>query len=169
MSVTLRLLCSTDIECLLAQFAAQGWDKPREVLEGYLGEQESGERTVVVAESWGEVAGYVTLLPRVKYAVPFRGREISEIMDFIVFEKFQRRGIGALLLDQVEKMAAELADEVCLGVGLHCGYGAAQRVYAKRGYVPEGSGVWAGNVPAPAYGMVENGDELVLYLSKKLR
>lgn len=31
-------------------------------------------------------------------------------------------------------MAAETSDTVCLGVGLHSGYGAAQRMY-----VPDGS------------------------------
>jgi len=30
-------------------------------------------------------------------------------------------------------MAAETSDTVCLGVGLHSGYGAAQRMYVLRG------------------------------------
>jgi len=34
----------------------------------------------------------------------------------------------------VEELAAETSDTVCLGVGLHSGYGAAQRMY-----VPDGS------------------------------
>lgn len=41
-------------------------------------------------------------------------------------------------------MAAETSDTVCLGVGLHSGYGAAQRMYVLRGYVPDA---------APACGM----------------
>lgn len=31
---------------------------------------------------------------------------------------------------------------VCIGVGLHAGYGSAQRMYVKRGYIPDGTGVW---------------------------
>ena len=54
----------------------------------------------------------------------------------------------------MEALAAETSDTVCLGVGLHSGYGAAQRMYVLRGYVPDGSGV--------------NDDELNLFLSKKL-
>ncbi len=42
----------------------------------------------------------------------------------------------------MEALAAETSDTVCLGVGLHSGYGAAQRMYVLRGYVPDGSGVW---------------------------
>lgn len=36
----------------------------------------------------------------------------------------------------------EYSSTICLGVGLHYGYGAAQRMYVKRGYIPDGSGVW---------------------------
>ncbi|WP_417419328.1 hypothetical protein [Hominenteromicrobium sp.] len=47
-----------------------------------------------------------------------------------------------LCKSSVEALAAETSDTVCLGVGLHSGYGAAQRMYVLRGYVPDGSGVW---------------------------
>lgn len=43
--------------------------------------------------------------------------------------------------DIAEQIAATYADIVYLGVGLHSGYGNAQRMYGKRGYVPDGSGV----------------------------
>ena len=29
-----------------------------------------------------------------------------------------------------------------LAVGVHSGYGAAQKIYVKREYIPDGSGVW---------------------------
>ena len=35
-----------------------------------------------------------------------------------------------------------VADVVSLAVGLHTGYGQAQRLYIKRGYIPDGTGVW---------------------------
>lgn len=44
-------------------------------------------------------------------------------------------------MDIAEKIAFERSDEVCIGVGLHGGYGSAQRMYVKRGYIPDGSGV----------------------------
>ncbi len=52
---------------------------------------------------------------------------------------------------------------------MKCGYGSAQRMYVKRGYIPDGSGVWYQNAVCPAYGPCANDDDLVLYLSKKLR
>ena len=68
-----------------------------------------------------------------------------------------------------EKVAARYGDTVYLGVGLHSSYGAAQRMYVKRGYVPDGSGAWYGETVCPAYADCRNDDDLVLYLSKKLR
>ena len=163
-NVIYRSAVHADIDCILAQFLAQYDNKPREVWETYLHEQESGERFVILAEVDGIIAGYVTLYPEAKDAVPFLGKSIPEIKDFNVFKKYQRRGIGTGLMDEIEKIAAGIADTVCLGVGLHAGYGAAQRMYVKRGYVFDGSGVWDGSVPAKPYSMVDNGDELVLYM-----
>jgi len=167
--VVCRSAIQSDIDSILAQFAAQNDNKPREIWNTYLREQENRERFVILAEADGEIAGYVTLLPKAKDAVPYLEKSIPEIKDFHVFKKFQRRGIGTVLMDRVEAVAAEIADAVCLGVGLHSGYGTAQRMYVKRGYIFDGSGIWDGSAPAKPYGMVLNGDDLVLFMSKKLR
>ena len=87
----------------------------------------------------GEAAGYATLLPGAE-AGPFVGKGWPEITDFNVLRKFQRRGIGNRILDTAEQLAARTSGQVVLGVGLHSGYGSAQRLYVKRGYVPDGSG-----------------------------
>ena len=42
-------------------------------------------------------------------------------------------------------------------------------MYAKRGYIPDGSGVWYRNRVCEPYTSCENDDDLILYLSKKLR
>ena len=168
-NITTRQAQAADISPILARFAEQGDNKQREVLDTYLREQESGERVVIIAEINGEIAGSVTLFPKAKDAVPYLGSDMPEIKDFNVFERFRRRGVGTALMDKIESIAAGIADTVCLGVGLHSGYGAAQRMYVKRGYIFDGSGVWDGSTPAKPYGMVENGDDLVLYMSKKLR
>ena len=101
---------------------------------------------------------------------PFAGTSIPELVDFGVLEKFRARGIGSKLMDVAERIAAERADTLCLGVGLHRGYGSAQRLYARRGYVPDGSGAWYRDAPcAPYEKLYAVDDDLVLYLSKKLR
>ena len=57
---------------------------------------------------------------------------------------------------------------ICIGVGLHSGYGSAQRMYVKRGYVPDGSGVWYRDKVCEPYEKCCNDDDLVLYLSKNI-
>jgi GNAT superfamily N-acetyltransferase len=90
-------------------------------------------------------------------------------VDFGVLEKFRRKGIGTRLMDVAEQIASEKADTVTLAVGLHSGYGSAQRMYVKRGYIPDGSGVWYDTSPAVPYQNYCNDDSLLLYFSKKLR
>lgn len=72
------------------------------------------------------------------------------------------------MMEIAEKTAAKYADAVYLGVGLHNGYGSAQRMYIKRGYIPDGSGVWYQDEICPPYKDCCNDDDLVLYLWKKL-
>ena len=57
--------------------------------------------------------------------------------------------------------------KVQLGVGLHSGYGSAQRIYIKRGYIPDGSGVWYNNEPLAQYADCKNDDELVLFMTER--
>jgi len=72
-------------------------------------------------------------------------------------------------MDVAEEIAGQYADMVWLGVGLHSGYGSAQRMYAKRGYIPDGTGVWYQDKPCAQYETeIVNDDDLVLFLSKSL-
>lgn len=132
----------------------------------YFLEQECGEREVLVAEVEGAVAGYITILPDAKQG-PFAGMA-PELSDFNVFEPFQNQGIGNLLLEEAEKRVRLISDKVTLGVGLHSGYGPAQRLYIKRGYIPDGTGVWYQNHQPAMNAVCEDIGELVLYLSKDL-
>ena len=86
-----------------------------------------------------------------------------------MFEPFRNQGIGNQLLEEAEKRVKLISDKVTLGVGLHLGYGPAQRLYIKRGYIPDGTGVWYRNKPLEMGASCQNDDDLVLYLSKDLQ
>ena len=161
----IRKMIESDIQYLSQGFINQGWPSREEILTRYLKEQESGEREVLVAEVEGAVAGYITILPDAKQG-PFAGMA-PELSDFNVFEPFQNQGIGNLLLEEAEKRVRLISDKVTLGVGLHSGYGPAQRLYMKRGYIPDGTGVWYRNQPLEMNATIQNNDDLVLYLSKE--
>ena len=156
----------SDIQDLSRGFISQGWPGREEILDRYFLEQESGEREVLVAEVEGAVAGYITILPDAKQG-PFAGMA-PELSDFNVFEPFQNQGIGNLLLEEAEKQVRLISDKVTLGVGLHSGYGPAQRLYIKRGYIPDGTGVWYQNHQPAMNAVCEDIGELILYLSKNL-
>ncbi len=166
--IVIRAMREEDVEIFVREEIAQGWDASPEKLETRLRDKKEKGAVPLVAEYCGEPAGYLTLYPDGKSG-PLGGMGLPMISDFNVLEKFRRKGIGSKLMDEAEKIAAEYADRVYLGVGLMSSYGAAQRLYAKRGYIPDGSGVWYGNAPCPDYAETVNDDELNLYLCKRLR
>ena len=163
---SIRKMQESDIKDLSRRFISQGWPGREEILARYFLEQECGEREVLVAEVEGALAGYITILPYAKQG-PF-AEIYPELSDFNVFEPFQNQGIGNLLLEEAEKRVRLISDKVTLGVGLHSGYGPAQRLYIKRGYIPDGTGVWYQNHQPAMNAVCEDIGELVLYLSKNL-
>ena len=76
--------------------------------------------------------------------------------------------LDVAVMDAAEALARQRSGEVCLAVGLHGGYGSAQRMYVKRGYVPDGSGAWYRDAPCAPYAPCANDDDLVLYMKKAL-
>ena len=166
-ALAIRKMFFEDIEGLSNAFIQQGWPGRREILKNYFLEQEAGERQVLVAVVGESLAGYITVIPLAKHG-PFAGL-YPELTDFNVFESFQKRGIGTALLNKAEQVAQNYSDVVSLGVGLHKGYGPAQRLYVGRGYIPDGSGVWFQNQLLTPYASCENNDELVLYFSKRAK
>ena len=162
----IRKMQTSDVKELSQGFINQGWPGREEILARYFLEQECREREVLVAEVGGTLAGYITILPCAKQG-PF-AEIYPELSDFNVFEPFQNQGIGNLLMEEAEKRVRLISDKVTLGVGLHSGYGPAQRLYIKRGYIPDGTGVWYQNHRPAMNAVCEDIGELVLYLSKNL-
>ncbi|MBQ8556683.1 MAG: GNAT family N-acetyltransferase [Clostridia bacterium] len=147
---------------------AQGWHVEVEKQEMRYRHQTEGKSVALIAEYQGTVAGYINVY-HAALDGPKAFRHLPEIVDFGVFIKFRRLGIGSRLMDTAEHVAAQKADAVCLGVGLHDGYGSAQRMYVKRGYIPDGSGVWYNGQVCGQYAPCCNDDDLIMYFSKKLR
>jgi len=164
--IIVRLLEEQDIQPISLAFTRIGWYKPVSLLEGYLAEQERGERVVLVAYSGDDVTGYVTVIWK-SYYPPFVEKGIPEINDLNVLPDFRRRGIASALLDEAERRIFEQSRIAGIGVGMHAGYGAAQRVYAIRGYVPDGLGISYQGVTVEPGQQVPVDDDLILYLTKE--
>lgn len=164
----IRRMRQPDARAFTDAEVAKGWHASVEKYETRLRHQAEGKAVALVAECGGQVAGYVSVYPNPERGA-FANRGIPEIVDLGVLERFRGRGVGGALMDAAESVASEYADAVCLAVGLHSGYGAAQRLYVKRGYVPDGSGVWSSDHVLAPYAACRNDDDLVLYLIKRFR
>jgi GNAT superfamily N-acetyltransferase len=165
--LNIREMTAADSQTVADAFAAQGWRKLAAQYQRYLAESAMGLRSALLAEVEGEFAGYVTIVWQSSHP-PFLEAGIPEIVDFNVLKKFQRRGIGSALLDEAERRIAAVSPVAGIGVGLTADYGAAQRLYARRGYIPDGNGIYQYH-QALRYGeTVTVDDGLALYLTKTL-
>ena len=167
-ALTIRNMAPSAASILYETYLSYGWHPSIETYESYYLEQQRGERIVFIAEHEGAVAGICTLVLRPSEG-PWAGLGIPEIVDLCVFFHLHKRGIGSRLLDVAEAEAARHADRACLAVGVHSGYGPAQRLYVRRGYNFDGSGVWYRGKQLEQYAPCVNDDDLLLFMSKPLK
>ena len=154
---------------LQASFDAQmGWRKPPGYFAGLLERQARGEVSLLLALNESAYLGHCYVVWRSAYP-GFRERGIPETKDLNVRPHYRRRGIGSALLDEAERRIAERSDLAGIGFGLYADYGAAQRLYIKRGYAPDGRGLHYGADPAVAGESYRVDDDLALYLVKSLQ
>lgn len=167
--VMIRDMEEADAQVFTNEEIAQGWNSDISKYLARLKDRAEGKCISLTAEYKGYQAGYVNVYIT-GLGGAYSGMGWPEIVDFGVLEKYQRRGIGNKLMDIAEQIASQYADTVWLGVGLHSGYGSAQRMYIKRGYIPDGTGVWYRDKPCKQYETeIANDDDLVLFLSKQLK
>jgi GNAT superfamily N-acetyltransferase len=134
----------------------------------YLTEQNQGLRLVLLAEAAGAIVGYGSLA-WVSQNPFFRRARIPEIQDLVVAEHYRGAGVGTRLVRALEDRARDAGClRVGIGVGLYRDYGAAQRLYWRLGFVPDGQGVSYKNVTAPPMSTVTVDDNLVLWLVRDL-
>lgn len=157
-SLLVRELKFEDISAIVEEEIRQGWHSTPDKYLQRLKDNEAGKSTALVAVYEGIPVGYVNV---------YWNKEWPEIVDFGVVERVQRQGIGTVLMDIAERLAFEKGDIVTLGVGLHAGYGIAQRMYAKRGYIPDGKGAYYDESVCTPYSSYCLDDSLLLKLWKK--
>ena len=164
--LVIRELDTDDVDPLSSAFAS--WPKPRDLFETYARRVAEGQLDVLVATVDSQPAGYLLIEPRSSYP-PFAAAGIPEIADFNVLHDHRRRGVGTALMDEAEHRVTRVSDVVGLGVGLYTDYGTAQRMYVRRGYLPDGAGVVLHGVPVEPGAQITLDDDPVLMFTKRLR
>ena len=144
--LSIREINSFDPPIIATTFSNQGWNKPESQYKQYLYDHQSGKRNVLIAElkqthNLSSFAGYLTIVWESEYP-SFRVQNIPEIVDFNVLIKYRRMGIGNALIDEAERRIAERSQIAGIGVGLTPDYGPAHILYIKRGYIPDGRGLF---------------------------
>lgn len=144
------------------------WNGGAAKWERYWREHQAGARTCLVAHDGRRVVAYASVVWTSQHA-PFAETGVPEIQDVVVAEDWRRRGVGERLMSACEALVRAAGHaEVGLGVGLYADYGAAQRLYVRRGYLPDGAGLTWNNKPAEPGAMVRVDDDLVLWLRRPL-
>jgi GNAT superfamily N-acetyltransferase len=165
---TFQFLTEHHISQLVEVFSKHNWPKPRTTFEQYFKEQQQGLRLIWVAYDKEQLAGYITLRWQSLYE-PFRKAGIPEIADLNVLPPFRHQGIASQLLEIAEREASKKSQTVGIGVGLYQDYGAAQKLYVKRGYVPDGLGVTYKYQSVTPGDSIPVDDDLVLWFTRKLK
>ena len=128
-------------------------------------EHEDGASTTILAFEGDRVIGSVTIRWHARYP-PFRDAGIPLIQHIEIAYHERGRGLGNQLLAQAEDQIAQRSPVAGLCVGIFDAYGRAQRLYAKRGFIPDGRGVCHGHTPLNEGATVTIGHDLLLWLTK---
>ena len=148
----------------LIEWVSDGEAEARKYLAGHAG----SEGASLIATGGFDVIGYVAIAWESNYA-GFRSRGIPLVHQIAVAGQLRRQGVATLLMDAAEQLARNRGIATLgITVGLFDEYGPAQRLYGRRGYIPDGRGVCRGQWPLSKGMQVTMDDDLIIWLTKDL-
>ncbi len=155
---------SESVVRFLIEWVSDGEAEARRYLAGHA--EPDGASLIAMAGS--DVIGYVAIVWESDYA-GFRSRGIPLLHQLAVAGPSQRQGVATLLMDAAEQLVRDRGIATLgITVGLFDEYGPAQRLYGRRGYIPDGRGVCRGQRPLSKGMEVTMDDDLIIWLTKDL-
>jgi GNAT superfamily N-acetyltransferase len=134
----------------------------------YLADHSEPEGASLIAVRGPDVLGYVAIVWESNYE-GFRSQGIPLLHQISVAEAYRRQGVATRLMDAAEGLARDRGfTALGITVGLFDEYGPAQRMYARRGYVPDGRGACRGKRPLRIGEQVTVDHDLIMWLTKEL-
>ena len=167
MGINVRTLQKEDIRLLAAAFSTYDKKKSDQLFERYYSEQKNGDLICLVANVENNDIGYLTICWKSSYE-SFSRRAIPEIKDLNVLPHYRGKGYGAQLMAHAEEIISEKSDFAGIGVGLYSDYGTAQRMYVRRGYIPDGLGLMYKYQKVEPGSKIKVDDDLTIMFTKRL-
>jgi GNAT superfamily N-acetyltransferase len=167
MGIVVHTLEKEEIKLLAEGFSAHDKNKSVQLFEQYLQAQQDGELICLVANVDGNDVGYLTICWNSPYD-SFSKRAIPEIKDLNVLPHYRGKGYAARLMAHAEEIVSEKSNFAGIGVGLSSEYGTAQRMYIRRGYIPDGFGLMYKYQKVDQGSRVKVDDNLMIMLTKRL-
>lgn len=166
--LSIRMCDSVDIPQLYAVCESGGHETDPLYFETALAEQADQKRWVFLAFLGETLAGYAHVNFFPQYA-PFLRLAIPEIQDVFVHPEFRRQGVGAALIAACESSVRQRGnDTIGIGVGVSGRFGAAQRLYIRLGYLPDGAGAVFDRTPVTSGDVRPIDDRLCLMLIRSV-
>ncbi|MBO4697193.1 MAG: GNAT family N-acetyltransferase [Lachnospiraceae bacterium] len=166
-NVTVRKMTYEDIP-LICKAEHDESDSNAMYLKNHMVNQENKKCAAFIALYDDRIAGHVFLYYECRWG-GLKNRGLPSAVDLAVYEPYRRKGIATALMDAAEDEARNFRSKIYLDVCMNSDYGPAQRFYVKRGYVPDGAGVYYEGEVLGLNAPCRNDDELSLCLVKELR
>lgn len=163
--LSITRVAPADLASIIQMFTEQVYPNDAEQAREHFSGHAEGQADTFLAWVDGRLVGYVTLR-WVSNNPLFRERNIPLIHHLGVFPQYQRHGIAFRLMDEAERLIATRATHAGITVGLFDAYGPAQRLYAKRGYLPDGRGACQGQRPIARGETITMDHDIILWLTK---
>lgn len=165
--IHIERVAPTELAEVIQLFTEQVYPAHPEEAHRHFAGHAQGQADTFLASIAGSLVGYLTIRWQSNNPL-FQQHNIPLIHHLGVFPQFQRQGIASRLMDAAEQLIATRATQAGITVGLFDEYGPAQRLYAKRGYVPDGRGACQGQRPLKQGETVTVDHDLILWLTKDL-
>jgi GNAT superfamily N-acetyltransferase len=168
MDIELRCAANDTIDDFMRAAAQHFFDGSEAQARDNLGPFDDAETSFVLAYAGAEPVGTVTIRWNPHYP-PFREASVPFIQNIEIRYDLRGQGYGSRVLAAVEGLISERSPKAGICVALHDDYGPAQRLYARRGYIPDGRGACHRFTPLQRGDAITLGDDHLLWLVKDLR
>lgn len=166
MPVEIRHMIQSGINLIFDGLRGHDVSKPLDYIGRCWSENLNQERTTFVALLNDAFVGWGHLVYKPRYSF-FYDNGIPEIQNFDVIPPYRKQGVGSQLIDAIERFAFDTHEVIGIRFGLFADYATAQRMYVKRGYIPDGRGIMYDNLPVVPGSHVRVDDDLALFLTKE--